>query len=332
MKRPRHCCSDSRIGGHQLADVFATLSRAFVYYAEAGNIARAVAAAEFQIARPGARIPGVAQLLARALTLVPAESHEAGHLLSRYGGILGVVEGDYEGAQQALGRAMDIARSEGDVPLEVQTLTQAAIVSGQHLQWQQSVDNGRRAIELATGDENTLADFLSHFWTVRSLLQLGDLDPARPHASVLRNLLERRTTPRQLAGPGFSLLTSLSCLEGDWKAGRKSIDEGLEVSPLNLLLLALRVLLEYETGELAQGEVYLDRFLEVMQRAESGQLIAAERAFIPAAIATIARISSLPDRLGVARTAAEAVLSEQSVTPFSPCPLKLGWPCWPCIR
>ena len=56
------------VEGHQLEEVFATLSRAFVYYAEAGNIARAVAAAEFPIARSGARIPGVAQLLARALT------------------------------------------------------------------------------------------------------------------------------------------------------------------------------------------------------------------------------------------------------------------------
>ena len=73
------------------------------------------------------------------------------------------MEGDYEGAQQALGRAMDIAQSEEDVPLEVQTLTQAANVSGQYLQWQESVDNGRRAIELATGDENTLADFFLTF-------------------------------------------------------------------------------------------------------------------------------------------------------------------------
>ena len=55
----------------------------------------------------------------------------AGRLLSRYSGFLGVAEGDYEGAQQALGRAISIARREGDVHLEVQTLTDAAAVSGQ---------------------------------------------------------------------------------------------------------------------------------------------------------------------------------------------------------
>ncbi len=61
--------------GHQLVEAFATLSRAFEYYAEAGNVAQAVAAAEFPIALPGAEIPGVSQLMARALTLVPADSH-----------------------------------------------------------------------------------------------------------------------------------------------------------------------------------------------------------------------------------------------------------------
>ena len=85
--------------GHQLGEVFTTLSRAFEYYAEAGNVALAVAAAEFPISSPGYRISGVAELMARALTLVPSDSHEAGRLLSRYGGILGGAEGDYEGAQ-----------------------------------------------------------------------------------------------------------------------------------------------------------------------------------------------------------------------------------------
>ena len=62
--------------GHQLVEAFANLSRAFAYYAAAGNVAQAVAAAEFPIVTPSYRIPGVAQLMARALTLVPADSHE----------------------------------------------------------------------------------------------------------------------------------------------------------------------------------------------------------------------------------------------------------------
>ena len=76
--------------------------------------------------------------------MVSDDSHEAGRLLSRYGGILAST--DYEGAQQALGRAIAIARREWDVPLEVQTLTYAADVHARNLHWQDSVDNGLRAI------------------------------------------------------------------------------------------------------------------------------------------------------------------------------------------
>ena len=67
--------------GHQLVEAFATLIRAFDYYAQAGNVALAVAAAEFPIAPTTNRILGVVELMSRALTLVPADSHEAGRLL-----------------------------------------------------------------------------------------------------------------------------------------------------------------------------------------------------------------------------------------------------------
>ena len=301
------------VEGNQLGEAFATLSRAFEYHADAGNVALAVAAAEFPIASPTYLVPGVAQLMARALTLVPADSHEAGRLLSRYCGFLGLAENDYEGAQQALGRAIAIARREGDVALEVQTLTYAAGVSGVHLRSQESVDNGLRAIELATGDEYPFSELLSRWWTAVSLLRMGDIDAARPHALVLRDLVERRSTPRQLASTGFAPITYLSCLEGDWKAGREYSDRGLQVSPLNPQLLLPRIMLEHETGESAQGEVYLERLLEEMRRAGPDRFFASGRTSM--AIPTIDRITAVPDRLGIAEAAAEAVLSEQAVVP-----------------
>jgi predicted ATPase len=76
---------------HQLGEAFGNLRRAFEYYAEAGNVALAVAAAEFPIGAPGFLIPGVEQLMARAIALVPADSHEEGRLLARYGGMDGVI-------------------------------------------------------------------------------------------------------------------------------------------------------------------------------------------------------------------------------------------------
>jgi len=301
--------------GHQLSEAFSALSRAFEYYTGAGSVTQAVAAAEFPIAPPPYRISGVAQLMARALAMVPADSHEAGRLLSRYGGILGAADRDYEGAQQALGRAIAIARREEDVPLEIQALTYTADVSGQHFHWQESLDNGLRAIELAASIETPQSELHSRYWTSISLLHMGDLNAARPHTTVMRDLAQSRRTPRELAGIGFAPITTLSCLEGDWEAGREYSDQGLEVSPLNPILLSPRVLLEHQTGESGQGEIYLERLLETMRLAGPDQSQASVRASM--AIAAIARITGVSYRLEIAEAAAEAVLSNQSVAPLN---------------
>ena len=104
------------------------------------------------------------------------------------------------------------------------------------------------------------------------------------------------------------MFTSLSCLEGDWKAGRESSDRGLEVSPLNPILLATRVLLEHETGESAQGGVYLERLIEtVCLPGGPAQLQASTRTTM--GIRAIALITGVPDRLEIAEATAEAALS-----------------------
>ncbi len=71
---------------------------------------------------------GVTRLVAQALPLVPAESLEAGNLLARHGRALGIEEGNYEGAHEALEGALAIARREHDVSLEMWTLANAAQV------------------------------------------------------------------------------------------------------------------------------------------------------------------------------------------------------------
>ena len=204
----------------------------------------------------------------------------------------------------------------------MQTLTYAAAVSGLHLRPHESIENGLRAIELATGDENPLSEVLSRWWTAMSLLQMGDIDAARPHASFLRDLAERRSTTRQLAGNASVVITYLSCLEGDWKAGRDNSDRGLEVSPQNPLILFRRVLLEHETGESAQGEVYLERLLEAMRKAGPAQMLAS--ALTSPTITAIARITGVPGRLEIAEAAAAVVLGKQSVTPHFVAFSKIG--------
>ena len=197
--------------------------------------------------------------------------------------------------------------------LEVQTLTYAADVSSRHLYWQETVDNGLRAIELATGDEPSFSQYTVRYRTALTLLRMGDLDAACPHALVLRELAERRSTPRLLASNSMSVITTLSCLAGNWKAGQETSDWGLEVLPLNPQVLGPRVLLENQTGEFAQGEVFLEQLLDVMRRAGPDQLIASER--VSMVIPTVARITGIPNRLEIVEAAAEAILTAQSVIP-----------------
>ncbi len=234
--------------------------------------------------------------MARALTLVPADSHEAGRLLSRYGQVLGVAESDYEGAEQALGQAIAIARSKGDIQLEAQALAYAASVSGHHLRSQECVDHGLRAIELGADDETPFSEMLPRLSIVSGLLCMGDLDAARPHALVLRDMVERGSTPRSFFAFSFSHIASLSFLEGDWKAVREYSDRGLEMSP-----------------------VYLERLLEAMRRGGTGASLR-----VSMAITAIARITGVPDRLEIAEEAAEEVLSAQFVTPRDAMNAKIG--------
>ena len=146
-----------------------------------------------------------------------------------------------------------------------------------------------------------------------SLLAMGDLDAARPHALAMRDMAARRGTPQLAASHNFAPAASLSCLEGDWEAGREYSDRGMEVSPLNQRLLYTRAMLEHQTGESAQGEIYLERLPDGMRRAGPGQFVAP--VFASMAIATIARITGVTDRLEIAKAAFKSVLSEQIVLP-----------------
>ena len=86
---------------------------------------------------------------------------------------------------------------------------------------------------------------------------MGELEAARPHALVLCDLAEKPNAPRTFASNNFSVIASLSCLEGDWNTARKYSERGLAVSTANPVLLLPRVLSEFQTGEFAEGEVYL---------------------------------------------------------------------------
>ena len=133
---------------HNLLIAVENLTRAFAYYIEAGDTDQAVAIAESPIyPLPGSQ-SGMVRLIGRALGLIPADSHRAGRLLSQYGIAMGQAHGDYEVAQEAFSRALNIARPFKDPNLEMRILAYSANVDIFHMHWDECVDKALQAIEL----------------------------------------------------------------------------------------------------------------------------------------------------------------------------------------
>ena len=91
----------------------------------------------------------MARYIGQALQLVPPDSLTVGRLLCSYGAELGRVEADYDGAQAAFARALEIAQKEGDPRLEARTLAASSNVDFFHQLIQESLGKNLRAVQLA---------------------------------------------------------------------------------------------------------------------------------------------------------------------------------------
>jgi DNA-binding CsgD family transcriptional regulator/tetratricopeptide (TPR) repeat protein len=306
---------------HRLQEAMASLRRAFDYYAEAEDVARAVAVAEYPVPDMVGKAGRVAQLLSRALSLLPPESHAAGRLLSRYGRAVGTYEGDYQGAQEAFQRALAIAQRERDLTLELRTLASAAFVDARHLRHRENIEKTRRVLELARSLDDPRAEVLARSWGAVSLLALGELEEAR-RLTAAHLLLAERLRDRFELVRAFTPQVILARLEGNWLAAQKFGQRGLAVSPNDAVLLSQLALLEYQLGNFGQGDVYLERWLEAVRPIPSmpTAIFALQALVIP----VVARITGVVGRADVAQATAEAVLSAPSVDLFTSMAARAG--------
>ncbi|MCI0867469.1 MAG: hypothetical protein J4N89_13090, partial [Chloroflexi bacterium] len=296
---------------HRIQEAVVTLCRAFDYYAETGDVDRAVAIAEYPFYPVAGQRIGDAQLVARALALVPSDSHEAGHLLSRYGRVVAIEEGDYDSAQEAFGKALTIARREGDAALEMRTLADSANADLYQLRWRECLEKGLQAIELAQRAHDPHAEVLARYSATLSCIALGDLGEMRRHTEAIIPLAESLRDRFWMAG-AIRCKESVCRFEGDWNAARELNEQGLAVASFEPRTYCNRTLLEYESGDFGQGEVYLERLLELMRSTPAGPSL--EYAYSAAVIALVARISGQSDRWDAAREAAEIVVSSPYAT------------------
>jgi DNA-binding CsgD family transcriptional regulator len=297
---------------HQLHEAYISLNRAFDCYVELGAIPRALAVAQYPIpVVPGHT--GATRLIARALALIPPESHQAGLLLARYGQALGVEEVDYARATEALQRAVTIARHEQDSTLGLWALTYGAVVDAYHLHWSETLHKSRQAAQLARQIDEPLAEVGARFWAADASHVLGHLPSAIQQAQAGLAVAERVRDCTSLSGMlwinGF-----VSELQGNWEAARHYSDRGLAVAPNDRRLLSTRVVLEYQLGEFSQGEAYLRQLLESIPLTPPWPTFpyAIQAIVIP----VVAQISGAADRLDAAEAAAQVILSAPFVLPL----------------
>jgi tetratricopeptide (TPR) repeat protein len=298
---------------YQLQEAVVTLGRAFEYYAEVGDVDRAVNVAEHPLPAAAGHFTGAGRLISRALGLVQYDSLEMGGLLASYGRVLSLEEGNYLDAKSALDKALAIARREGDVGLEMRTLVSAAEVDGYHSHWQEALDSSLRAIELIPRIDDPRTEMLARYWATLPLMIIGNPDEADLQAAAMLSPAERLRHHFYLARTLFAH-TCLSQCRGNWQAARDFSDRGLAVSPREARLLGNRVLLEYELGDFSQGEDYLERLLEVVQLTAPGPTL--EHGFLAIVIPAVARITGITSRFAVVEETAETILSSPSVTPI----------------
>ena len=306
---------------YQINQAVASLNRAFDYYEEVGDVPRAVAVAEYPLPTFAGQRIGVAELIARALELVQPDSHEAGRLLSEYGRVLAIEEGNYEDAQTAFDQALVIAQREQDATLEMRTLTHACYVDSWYLQWQEAISRTSQAIELAdrAGDLRSEAQVRSYAGLARIILP--DPEGATYHAEAALAAAERLRDRTWLI---FALWSneSLCRLKGQWQAAREFSDRGLAVAPREPRLLGFRTLLEYEVGDTAAGETYLERLLEAMRLSSPGPTM--ESLLPTIAIPLVNRITGMAERSEAAQSAAQAALSSGFVLPLGAQAARVG--------
>ena len=205
--------------------------------------------------------------------------------------------------------------------MELRTLAGAAFVDFFHCRRRECLENTQRVIELARTVDDPHGELLTPWGAAVAELATGHLHAARHHVSEGMTVAERIRDRYWLCGTLVSR-DYVFRVQGDWQTVRESIDQGLELLPMETRLLSVRVSLEYDVGDFEQGEAYLERYLEAMCSVPAGP--SAEHGFVAGMIPLVGRITDSPYRSGIIESAAQTVFSSALATPLVPAHTRAG--------
>ena len=303
-------------------DAWNSLIRAFDYYLGAADVEQVAAIAMYPFPMEvGVLATDAAQLITRALTLVPPDSHHAGHLQARRGNALGLLLGDYTGAQAAFDNCLATARRVGDATLEMGTLVSSAGVDWFHLHWQDAMEKSTKAIELGKPLDEPVQLWFAHLWAVNALTALGNKEEVRqlvrsivPVAEALRH--------RSEVALANALNARVFHLSGDWESARDYGDRGLNLSPRHTQALVVRIMVEYESGDNGEGDKYLEQLVESVRSTAPGPNL--PRAYLAQLVPMVSLIAGNSPGLEELDAARQAILASPYATPFATMLVRMG--------
>ena len=253
---------------HEMQDAVESLTRAFNFYEGNGDVERALQVAEYPVmATTG--ITGITHLLSRALEISGPDSHRSGRLWGRYIRAAALEQGDYSQSDEAYRRAIEIARRESDIALEVHASADAGSVDGYYLELKKGLEKCLRAIDLSAHVNRPDLESTALNWAATIFLVTGRPVRARHYAEACLSNAEKLRDGYRIAG-AIDNLEDLARLEGDWDLARELSDYGLRITPRDGRLLAFRTVLEYDAGDKAQGDAFFARLIEAIEGGEIG--------------------------------------------------------------
>ena len=202
----------------QINDALTSFHRAFDLYTSMGNVPKAVEIASY--GHSGYLIPGMSDVMPRALDLVDPDSHDAGNILANYGYALGATGDGLDSGLAALERALAISKHENDKVLEARTQANMANVYGFHLHWEECLNAGSRAIELCMALDDFQSEMRARIWVATAFIANGDPEQASFHSEHMLELAERRRD-RTWISRTFQRVLIVEVARGDWNSARE---------------------------------------------------------------------------------------------------------------
>ena len=202
----------------QINDALTSFHRAFDLYTSMGNVPKAVEIASY--GHSSYLIPGMSDVMPRALDLVDPDSHDAGNILANYGYALGATGDGLDSGLAALERALAISKHENDKVLEARTQANMANVYGFHLHWEECLNAGSRAIELCMALDDFQSEMRARIWVATAFIANGDPEQASFHSEHMLELAERRRD-RTWISRTFQRVLIVEVARGDWNSARE---------------------------------------------------------------------------------------------------------------